>query len=152
MRTAVLTRYAWTDDGTFGDLVLDTGLALKSIELPWRDDLPDKSCIPPGVYQFEWLWSRAHGCNLYHLINIPNRNAVEIHAANVAGDVDKDLFSQLLGCIAPGLGTAVFEPGSIPGLLKPQQGITASKDALAQFEAAFRDSNGNQLAGTLTIR
>lgn len=38
---------------------------------------------------------------MYEVKDVPGRSHVLIHRANLAGDVDKDLDTELHGCIAP---------------------------------------------------
>ena len=123
MRTVTLVRTSAGDEGTFGMLMVDGGLTLHTLELPWRENLSGKSCVPPGTYVARWLESPKHGM-CYHLVDVPGRSQVEIHSANWAGDVDKGFKCQLLGCIA--LGESV-------GVLEGQQAVLSSKDAVDAF-------------------
>lgn len=125
MRTAVLTRTETSEEGTFGTLVTDSGFACYSLELPWRDNAPNKSCIPDGVYACQVQDSPKHG-RVYYVLNVPGRTDVEIHAANWAGDVEKGRKCQLLGCIAP---------GNAIGELVGQQAVLGSRDALSRLMA-----------------
>lgn len=100
----ILTRDPSTDEGTPGRLVSDDGeLALRTIELPWRSNEMGASCISPGTYQAALYDSPTKG-RVYLLQDVPRRSEIEIHSANFAGDTRRGWESQLLGCIAPGLG------------------------------------------------
>ena len=160
MRNATIVRNLSQsgDQGTPGVLTLDNAKSWLTLELPWRNDLAYKSCVPTSLYMAKNLWSEKHQANLYHLVNAVSRvhddgtmdlapledgrTQIEIHSANLAGNGDAGYFSQLLGCIALGQGRATFTAGTIHGQLKDQSGITASKDALAEFMA---DLNGEEL-------
>jgi hypothetical protein len=48
---AVLTRFAYLPDGTFGELVFPDGTSMFTVERPWKDNTPKESCIPDGIYQ-----------------------------------------------------------------------------------------------------
>lgn len=98
-RTVRLRRGASTDQGTFGVLQFG-GRVLHSLELPWRDNTRQRSCIPPGTYQCSLVNSPRFG-RVYGVHNVPGRTHVLIHAANLAGDVDLGWTTQLHGCIAP---------------------------------------------------
>lgn len=98
MKKATLTRADSTDQGTAGILIFDASV-LHTIELPSRNNKPQISSIPEGIYQLLWLRSPTHGW-LYHVCNVPNRAGVLIHAANFAGDTALGFDSQLKGCIA----------------------------------------------------
>lgn len=99
-RLALLTRGPSTDQGTFGELVLDGGPALKSVELPWRNNATGASCIPVGRYRCELVNSPRFG-RVYEVRDVPGRTNILIHAANFAGDKALGWHSELLGCIAP---------------------------------------------------
>lgn len=96
---ATLTRSPSSDQGTFG--VLTFGLdVVHTIELPWRDNKQQRSCIPVGTYQCAIVKSPKFG-RVYGVQNVPGRSNVLIHSANFAGDVEKGWTTQLHGCIAP---------------------------------------------------
>src|SRR5258708_28488654 len=124
-RSVILSRTMSRPDGTFGTWLSDSGLSLITLELPWRDNSPDVSCIPLGRYKCTWRWSQAHGCNLYHIENVPGRSNCEIRSANVA--------QQLKGCIAPGNVLAEFPVDSISPLLPAHlsRGVTRRHEAFA---------------------
>ena len=99
MLTAKLTRAPCTDQGTFGVLTFG-GQTCRTLELPWRDNRTQRSCIPPGTYRCQIVQSPKFG-RVYGVTNVPGRSAVLIHSANFAGDVDRGWATQLHGCIAP---------------------------------------------------
>jgi hypothetical protein len=88
-----------TDQGTFGKLYF-SGNVLHTVELPWRDNVLRVSCIPAGTYQCVMVNSPRFG-KVYGVKNVPGRSHILIHAANLAGDVNKGWITQLNGCIAP---------------------------------------------------
>ncbi len=133
----ILTRTPSTDQGTFGLFRMDDGTQFCSLELPWRDNANGISCIPPGIYQCKWIQSPKHG-ECYQVTNVAQRDMIEIHSANFAGDTGKGFISQLLGCIA--LGTSI-------GILNNQLAVLNSKGAIIAFEA-----KQNEQDFTLTIR
>lgn len=96
---ATLVRQPSTDQGTFGVLTYGASTC-RTLELPWRDNMPQRSCIPPAVYRCAIVKSPRFG-RVYGVMNVPGRSAVLIHPANFAGDVDKGWTTQLHGCIAP---------------------------------------------------
>lgn len=99
MKKARIIRGPSTDEGTFG--LFSFGINnLKSLELPWRDNLPKVSCIPPGTYECRLVLSPKFG-RVYEVKNVPNRSHVLIHSANLAGDEKLGYTTQLQGCIAP---------------------------------------------------
>lgn len=79
--------------GTNGVLQHNGITLCRTIELPWKSNIPRKSCIPEGRYQLQKRFSHRRG---YHLEvqNVPCRTWILIHPAN-------DALEQLKGCIAP---------------------------------------------------
>lgn len=90
--------YKHHDKQTPGALyVKDEGKILfncKSLELPWKDNEKNISCIPKGIYNAEKHFSPRFKTEVILLKNVPNRDAIEIHPANFV--------RQLRGCIAVG--------------------------------------------------
>lgn len=123
MRNVTLTRTQTGDDGTFGHVVTDSGLCLRSGELPWRGNKIGRSCIPVGRYQVVWALSPTKGW-CYHVIKVPVRLDIEIHPANFCGDRALGFRSELQGCIA--LGTSV-------GPMNGQTAVLCSRQAFSRF-------------------
>lgn len=142
MKSATLIRGPSTDQGTFGTLHTDDGLLeFNTLELPWRDNHADLSCIPAGTYQCVWHHSPSKGW-LYLLTGTEPRTNVLIHSANFAGDVTQGWQSQLEGCIALGKGRGVLNNR----YNAQQQAVTNSRVACEQFYTW-----GNEEPVTLTI-
>lgn len=97
--TVRLLRSPSTDQGTFGRLMFG-GQVVHTVELPWRDNARQRSCIPPGAYTCALVKSPKFG-QVYGVQAVPGRSHVLIHAANLGGDVDQGWETQLHGCIAP---------------------------------------------------
>jgi hypothetical protein len=131
MRKAMLTRDGSSDDGTFGTFLSDSGFTCRTGELPWRDNAPEVSCIPPGVYNVTFRMSSKHGL-CYHVENVPGRSGVEIHAANFCGAADRGKKCQLEGCLAPGLSV---------GQLEGQKAILESRQALLALQDEFAEED-----------
>ena len=100
MALATLIREPSADEGTFGTLVFGS-TKVSTIELPWRDNQRQISCIPPGEYKCEIVRSPRFG-TVYQVKNVPGRDHVLIHPANLAGDESLGWTTELQGCIAPG--------------------------------------------------
>lgn len=127
MNTATLTRRESTDEGTAGVLSFGNEHTF-TMELPWRDNRPQLSCIPKGEYTCKIVQSPKFG-KVYEVKNVPNRGNVLIHSANVAGDSTLGFDTQLHGCIAPCLKL---------GLMRNSHGVMqaaglVSRPALTQF-------------------
>ena len=98
---AKLKRGQSTDEGTFGVLTFGSKQVFTT-ELPWRNNLQQKSCIPVGIYQCAIVQSPRFG-KVYGVKNVPGRSHVLIHAANFGGNSDLGYTTQLHGCIAPAM-------------------------------------------------
>lgn len=129
MIKGVLSRYESTDQGTFGHLNLENGFSCRTAELPWRGNSGQISCIPLGVYKFNWINSPKHGM-CYEAEAVPGRSNIQIHSANFAGDVLRGWESQLLGCIA--LGESAGQLKNKDGIL--QKAVLASRAMMKKFE------------------
>ncbi len=64
-----------------------------TIELPWKDNAKQVSCIPEGRYRLVRRKSKKYGDH-FLVKDVPNRQLILIHPAN-------DAVKELKGCIAP---------------------------------------------------
>lgn len=108
MHHLTLLRDQTGDQGTLGVLTAP-GLLLRTIELPWRDNARNVSCIPAGVYRCEMRPSPRFGRDLYEVLDVPARSEILIHPANLGGDASLGFRSDLEGCIGPGLFETVLD-------------------------------------------
>lgn len=125
---ATLTRNEYTNQGTFGVLNINNK-SFFSLELPYRDNKHNISCIPCGQYKASLRYSPHFKKNLYCLIGVPNRNFILIHGANFAGDEAMGYQTHLQGCISIGksIGTALNKHK------QRQRCIFGSQQALSEF-------------------
>ncbi len=126
--SATLVRSKSTDEGTFGTITIKNGsseITLKTLELPWKENKTQVSCIPTGSYTCKITNSPKFG-KVYNVQNVKDRSNILIHAGNVAGDTSKGYKSDVLGCILVGLNN---------GELDNQKGVLNSKQALATLDA-----------------
>ena len=79
--------------GTNGKILLQGRWISYCIELPWKNNHAQVSCIPEGRYELEKRWSPKF---LRHLqvMHVKDRDYILIHPAN-------DALHELRGCIAP---------------------------------------------------
>jgi hypothetical protein len=92
MRTINLYRTLSAADVTLGILVAGD-LVLPTLELPWKNNARNVSCIPAGMYYCSY-WSSSTMGNSYKLYDVPNRGGILIHAGNYIHDTE--------GCILVG--------------------------------------------------
>ena len=82
--------------GTFGTLVLpEDRRCYSTLELPWKDNKKDESCVPSGDYEIEYTQSPSHGTYSYEILDVPGRTGIRFDIAN--------RISELLGCVAVGM-------------------------------------------------
>ena len=87
-----LQRFAYLPKGTLGRGELN-GYTFYTVELPWKDNAPNVSCIPEGLYKLRWD-TTGRIREVPELVAVPNRTHINIHVANEP--------EELHGCIAPG--------------------------------------------------
>lgn len=100
MKNVYLLRTSTSDMGTEGVLITN-GFMCKMIELPWRENQHNISCIPSGEYLVKIRKSPKYG-KIYWVTNVPNRSFVLIHTGNYAGDESKRYRSDSWGCLLIG--------------------------------------------------
>ena len=122
--TVRLSRIDQSEQGTFGKLTYNDFMVFTG-ELSDRNNQPNISCIPKGVYKFIWTFSNKFKRMMYLGQNIPNRDGIRIHSANLMGNESKGFKKQLNGCIA--LGQKF-------GFIDGQKALLLSKPAIRQFE------------------
>ena len=101
-----------SDEAITGTFSVDGQQKYFSLELPelfeGQPNVPFNTCIPPGTYPVERLWSDHWNTMMPHVVNVPGRSEIEIHIANFPHD--------LLGCMGIGMkrlsGTEIGESGA----------------------------------------
>ena len=79
--------------GTNGDLFADDRFICHTIELPWKENMHQVSCIPEGNYELRKRKTERFGEH-FILMYVPGRTGILLHAAN-------DAMKEIKGCIAP---------------------------------------------------
>lgn len=118
---AMLIRTQYASDYTQGVLlVFDSKQNLLfqccTLELPWRNNLRQVSCIPEGTYQVVRRTSPKFKDH-YHLLQVPGREFILIHPGNYT--------SQIMGCILPGREFKRLNADSIPDIVQSQATLTS---------------------------
>lgn len=132
-RKTVIQRWAVFPWVTVGEItVVGTSFRGATLELPWRDNQPDVSCILHGVYKIVRDTFRGKYVN-YRIVDVPGRESVEIHRGNTLNDTR--------GC--PLIGTSV--------MLKTSTEYAYLSESARAFEAWMVAMGGAQEA-TLEIR
>jgi hypothetical protein len=90
----IVVRRVLGQQGTNGQLFIDGRFVCYTIELPWRQNQRNVSCISAGRYTLRDHRSPTFGRVAYVIGTQPDRDFVYFHAANNA-------LTELRGCIAP---------------------------------------------------
>lgn len=125
-----LTR-VYLEDATLGVLSGPEGIICNTLELAWRGNRPNISCIPEGLYPLVIGTFPKFG-NVVRVMAVPGRSAILFHAAN-----NPHIHSgrkELRGCIAPCMSIRLA--GGVC------QGID-SRVAVSRFMAAFMAARMN---------
>lgn len=138
MNKMFLIRTISGDQGTEGFLT-NGDFICKTLELPWRNNQRNISCVPTGKYECRVRKSPRFGIK-YHVKNVPNRGYILIHAGNFAGDVDMGFRSDTEGCILL---------GQKHGYLSLQRAVFNSRDTVQSFMSylAHEDFTLNIIGG-----
>lgn len=87
-----LVRVAYNEGGTWGVLLSHEYPFAVTLELPWRYNQEDVSCIPEGKYRVRRI--PVENSVVFKVLNVLNRTGIDIHVANTIRD--------LKGCIGVG--------------------------------------------------
>lgn len=126
MKEAVIQRSPSSPQGTRGILATN-GFWCHTLELPWRNNAPNISCVPAGEYECLFVKTRrpiGGRQQLYWLKNAPGRTGVLIHAGTFAGNKEVGYKANVLGCILQGYSIGTY---------KHQQAIFRSREAVTDF-------------------
>lgn len=110
IRKVILQRDYEDASGTHGRLFSEYGdfLGVYTLEEPWKENARRVSCIPAGEYRCK-DFSGMKFQDVWQVLNVPNRDAILIHAGNTIRDTE--------GCI-------------LVGLTRRKDGVGSSRDAL----------------------
>lgn len=133
MRQVNIIRESTDEQGTFGRIhIMDIGWSAYTLEPPWRNNEPNKSCIPTGAYECVWRKSPKYGW-CYHVQNVPNRSHILSHPGNLGGDQEAGYVTHTLGCILQGLRI-----GSLTVNGRVQKAVLVSRAAIREFNEHMR--------------
>jgi len=121
-KRATLIRLKRSDCGSEGVLIFQN-FHCYSLELPWKDNQQNISCIPAGNYTVRIRMSPKYG-RIYWILEVPGRSYILIHSGNWAGDVSKGFKTHTNGCILLGKYT---------GYLQGQRAVLCSRPTITKF-------------------
>lgn len=93
----LIKRQVQTNVQTTGKLSISNGQSVVfecfTLELPWRNNQQNVSCIPPGIYTIQPRFTQKHGQH-WLVKDVPGRDHILIHRGN--------FHSHTRGCILTG--------------------------------------------------
>lgn len=104
--------YSDREVGTLGVMLIGGRPVLSTLELPYRQNLREESCIPCGEYRYEMVVSGRYGVT-YGVMGVPGRDGILFHVGNSTEDTH--------GCIL--VGTRVEGSGK----------LVESREAMGRF-------------------
>uniref|UniRef100_A0A6M3L372 DUF5675 domain-containing protein n=1 Tax=viral metagenome TaxID=1070528 RepID=A0A6M3L372_9ZZZZ len=133
MNLVILNRYETSKFGTFNRLYTLSPNIFEcfALELPWKGNQQNISCIPKDEYEVMFSYSPHFG-RVYRVLNVPNRSNILIHSGNYGGDKSQGLISDTYGCIL--LGRKI-------GYLHNQKAILLSKFAISDFVKSLNEES-----------
>lgn len=115
----VRLKRVYLDNCTVGVLSAD-GFKCVTLELPWKDNAEDISCIPEGLYICKNNHMSPSQGRCISITNVVQRSLVLIHIANWTKDI--------LGCIA--VGESLSALNTEPMVANSKKTLTALMDTL----------------------
>lgn len=117
---------------TKGTLTTSTGFTCDTLELPWKDNAPNVSCIPEGTYKAVPRNSPKYGNHL-HITGVNGRSLILIHWGNFAASKNPRTGTpDIKGCVLVGYGYGDIDGDGHPEILR-------SRDAFNDMMAAHPD-------------
>ena len=111
------------DSGTFGILSVNGVPLCNTLELFWRNNASNVSCIPSGVYHCIKHESRIHD---WRVLDVTGRSGILFHCGNTIADIE--------GCIL--FGTYIGSTGGVLGV-RDSQIARAKFNLLMDSETQF---------------
>ena len=121
---ATLTRL-YCNEYTRGKLIVDNGFTCDTLELPWRNNASQVSCIPVGTYKVFPRTSPKYGNHL-HVTGVNGRDLILIHWGNYAASANKKTGTpDIKGCILVGYGYADLDGDGLPEIVRSKDAFKA---------------------------
>lgn len=118
-----LIRLEYGEKETLGIIKKHGKILCYTLELPWRDNMIDISCIPTGIYECVKIISPNHG-KTFQVTNVPGRTEILFHS----GVIHK----HTLGCIIPGRDI---------GWHNNDRAVFSSKDAMKILMTEYKNDD-----------
>jgi len=127
--TVHIFRMLRSDQGTLGKLYY-SNFSCYTLELPWRDNKRNVSCIPSGSYDVKIRLSPKFG-KVYWITEVDNRSFILIHSGNFDKKKKKGFKTHVNGCILL---------GQKRGLLAGQLAVLNSRLTVSRFMRMMDDN------------
>lgn len=95
----------------------------KTLELPWRRNKPNASCVPAGSYPLIWEYSNKFKRFLYELKGVPGRSESKVHPLNH--------YWQTNGCVGLGDMHLRLDPDKYRDLRNSAETVDRFHEAMA---------------------
>lgn len=96
-----------------------------TLELTWKDNKKDVSCIPTGTYRMKRRFSDKYGQH-WHILDVPGRDMILIHTGN--------FHSQIRGCVLVGMGLADINKDGYLDVTESKVALERMNDILVDDE------------------
>jgi len=111
MKRLILQRIAQTSEWTMGKLYDEDGAEVcNTLELGWRNNIRNISCIPSGNYKCT-ITDEGGRYPVIRVLNVPGRDGIQIHIGNY--------LTQIKGCIL--VGTAYVITQGLPVIINSEK-------------------------------
>ena len=97
-----------------------------SLELPWKDNKPNVSCIPEGKYNVSKRNSPKFGKDTFAINDVPGRSNILIHPGNFTREIQ--------GCILLGERFSDIDKDKITDVVRSRAAINKAKSLADTFE------------------
>ena len=112
----------------------DGTLLVKTMELPWKDNQHNVSCIPEGVYKKvkKEPYTEKHPYPHFRIYDVPNRNGILIHLVTRV--------QQLLGCVGVGSAFKDLNNDGVPDMIGSSIALNALYNKMPdEFELEIKE-------------
>ena len=97
-----------------------------SLELPWKDNQQNVSCIPEGTYQVKKRNSPKFGKGTLEICNVPGRSNILIHPGNFTREIQ--------GCVLLGERFSDIDKDGITDVANSRKAVNQVKSLADSFE------------------
>ena len=124
----------YQDKQVLGTLYIDGVPFCKTLELPWKDNKSNISCVPKGVYNVAMSYWTSKKKSTYLLAKVPGRGGIRIHSGNYSGSINpKTGRPDIQGCILLGNSFGDINKDGIVEILNSTITMKAFEDKMKKL-------------------